>query len=122
MLFLIKKSAIQGKGIFSIKEIKKGNLFYKIPTRDISVHPKRRCAKIGKVWVNDKQVLNFINHSCNPNSAITRKQNGVFIQSIKLIKKGDEIVVDYSKTEKGGTKIKCRCKSPNCRGYFLRVE
>lgn len=122
--FLIKKkSKIHGKGVFTKKDLQKGKKFYIVPTNKISNKPKRGFAFIGgDKWVNDKKVLNFVNHSCNPNTNLIVSKKNPYLISKKKIKKGEEITCDYNKTEKGGEKIKCNCKSKNCRGYFLRIE
>jgi len=117
-----KKSKIHGIGIFSKKEIEKSSAFYVVPAKNILDKPKSRCAHIGKNrWISDKKVLNFINHSCNPNSILDTKKEPKLVAKRK-IKIGEEITVDYNKTEKGGKKISCNCVEENCKKYFLRIE
>lgn len=117
-----RKSKIDGFGIFSNGKIEKGNVFYIVPLNIIYNYPKPRCAFIGKnKFVCDKKVLNYINHSCNPNAKlkITGKPRLI---SIKNINPGDEIVCNYNLTEKGGVKVKCTCGNKNCRGYFSAIR
>jgi hypothetical protein len=117
-----RKSKIHGKGIFTIKNIGKGVIFYKVSLNSIFNKPKSKCAFIGKNrWVSDKKVLNFINHSCSSNSILDISNRPKLIAK-RNIKSGEEITVDYNKTEKNGTKVPCKCKSKNCRKYFLRIE
>lgn len=119
-----KKSSIHGKGIFTKTTIKKNTLFYKVPTTQVFNHPKRGCAFIGNnLWLSDKKVLNYLNHSCNPNTILSlSKTKPPSLISRKNIKAGEELTVNYTKTEKGGNKAKCICKSKDCKGYFLRIE
>ena len=72
MNILVKrKSKIHGKGIFTLKNIKKGKMFYSIPINKLSNLPRRRWAYIGKgKWIKDNKVLNWINHSCGANSKL----------------------------------------------------
>lgn len=120
--FLIKmKSKIHGDGIFTTKEIKENSVFYEVPLDSISDKPKKGCAFIGNNhWVSDKEGLNHVNHSCEPNAildiSITPK-----IIARRDIKVGEEITVDYNETEKDGKRVPCDCKSENCRNYFLRI-
>jgi SET domain-containing protein len=117
-MLLKKKSKIHGFGIFTDFLIKKGSSFYKIPKEEIIDYPKKRCAYIGNgKWVCDRKVLNWVNHSCNPNCVLdlTRK----CLISAKDINSGEEITLDYNKTEHGNIKIKCKCNAENCKGYFL---
>lgn len=117
-MFVKKKSKIHGKGIFSICKIKKSRVFCRIKLNKIYFSSKRRCAYIGKGrWVSDN-VLNYVNHSCNPNAKLILAKNP-YLKSVKLINAGDEITVNYNLTEKKGRKVKCKCKSLNCKGYFL---
>jgi len=42
----------------------------------------------------------------------------VFIQAIEVIKKGEEITVDYGFTYSNNYMYACKCGSPNCLGYM----
>ena len=113
-----KKSKIQGYGIFSNREIKKGRIFYYVPLGKTCNKPRKRCAYIGNgEWVCDNKVLNWVNHSCNPNSKFILGKKPC-LKSIRKINKGEEINVNYNLTEKGNKKIKCNCKYKKCRGFF----
>lgn len=122
--FLVKKkSKIHGEGIFTTKPIKRNDILYLVPINKTDSRPHKRWAYIGKrMWVDDPEVLNFINHSCNPNTKLDIKSNQPKLITIRDIKKDEEITCDYSLTEKKGRKIKCNCKGKACRGYFLRIE
>jgi SET domain-containing protein len=120
---LRQKSGIHGMGVFAGEEIPKGMSFYTVPTDNLYDSPQPRCAYIeGSGWVCDDKVLNWVNHSCNPNIAIVVKRGGVSLLALRDIQKAEEIVCDYDKTEVSGHKVKCRCRDKNCRGYFLRIE
>jgi len=61
----------------------------------------------------------FFNHSCNPNSGIIFKDGRIFLVSITDIKKGEEIMFDYSTTVDGDKwNMSCKCGSKNCRGII----
>ncbi len=123
MKLVKKKSKINGKGIFTREEIKKGSKFYIIPVKKISSTPKPRNARIGNnKFVNDPLVLNWVNHSCSPNVKIVIKTKKPYLKAIKKIVRGEEITVDYNKTEKGNYLIKCNCKSKLCRGTFSILQ
>jgi hypothetical protein len=119
MKSLIKKaSEIHGEGIFSNKKIRKGEVFYNIPLDFVFNEPKPRCAYIGKNnWVCDEEVLNYVNHSCNPNSRFDLET--LSLLAIRAIAPEEEITVDYNLTENGNKKITCNCNNLNCRRYFL---
>ncbi len=116
-----KKSNVHGIGIFTTGNFVKNTAFYKVPMKHISNKPLPKCAYLGKNrWVSDKKVLNYINHSCVSNSKLDILDIPKLI-SKKSIKAGEEITVDYNKTEKNGNKVLCNCKSPKCKKYFLRI-
>ncbi len=120
---LIKgKSNIHGIGIFSDTVCKKGSVLYKVPLLLLSPISKMRCAKIAEgKYVDDPDVLNWVNHSCEPNMILSIGDE-VFLEAISDISPGEELTCDYNLTEKGGVNVSCTCNTKSCRGYFLRVE
>jgi len=122
--FLHKRpSTIHGTGIFSGQPIKKGEIFYSIPLDKIVNTPTPQYAHIGKgCYVYDDEVLNWVNHSCDPNTELVISTDQPYLEALRAIRAGEEVVCDYSQTEKGGTAVLCHCGGVNCRGYFLRIE
>lgn len=121
--FLLKlPSKIHGLGIFTSRDIREKEEFYIVPTNQVFHKATPKCAYIGNnTWVSDEQVLNYVNHSCEP-SALLKVMNTPRLISRRLIRAEEEITVDYNLTEQGGNKVPCNCRSQNCRGYFLRRE
>ncbi len=118
-LLQIRSSPINGKGIFTLKEIKHNRLFYSIPMNDLRKTPSSSFARLSNnFFVNDPIVLNYVNHSCNPNSEIVLNQKGAFLQSKRVILKDEEITVDYCINEEKNTLIECKCGAINCRNFF----
>ena len=59
----------------------------------------------------------IINHSCEPN-LISRVMKGhILYMSLRPIKPGEELTVDYNFT-KSGDRTPCSCGSKNCRGIL----
>jgi hypothetical protein len=118
-----RKSRIDGIGIFTEQAIDKGKAFYSIPMSTIVSVPAYRLAYVGKgKHVDDDAVLNWINHSCDPNTILDISTDQPCLISIRDIAKGEEITCDYDLTEKDSVAVECHCKRPDCRGYFLRIE
>lgn len=118
-----RKSIIHGFGIFAGEAIPRGRSFYLVPTDEFYNKPKARCAHIGEgKWVCDEKVLNWVNHSCGPNTEIVAKQGEASLLALRNIPKGEEITCDYNKTEINGQRVVCNCRDKSCRGYFLRIE
>lgn len=69
--------------------------------------------------------MRFLNHSCDPNCEAIEEEGRIFLQTIRKVKPGEELVYDYnfvldvphSVAEK--KKYPCRCGSKNCRGTIL---
>jgi len=129
----VRKIPRNGKGVFSKRNFKKGELITKVTGKII---PLKKALSMSSYYLNhmgsiskDKCILmnppaKFINHSCNPNAYEVKKK----VLAMRNIKKGDEITFDYSKNgvpEVDNWKMKCRCKSKKCRkiihGEFFRL-
>ena len=118
-----RKSDIHGLGIFTSKQIDVGEVFYIIPLDKIVNNPIPRYACIGaNEFVCDEIVINWVNHSCNPNTSFEISTERPHLKALRSISVTEEITLDYDKTEVNGSLVKCTCKDSNCRGFFLRRE
>jgi hypothetical protein len=137
-LISVKKSSVCGKGAFARRDIPKGE-------RIIEYKGKRRkwstCLDdgdayvyffgVGKDMVIDPFIggneARFINHSCAPNCRAVEESGRIYIESMRPIKKGEELFYDYSlrlgrrPTEEDIRRYACHCGSPNCRGTMLKL-
>jgi len=59
----------------------------------------------------------FLNHSCAPNSAITKGANRLYLVAARRIPKGEEIAFDYSTTigDDDVWRMRCKCGNASCR-------
>ena len=114
---ITKKSKSEGFGIFTDKNFKKDELVFVFSGKIVNWQKANyQSLQIGKnkfinPYKNNPGV--YLNNSCNPNCFVKYPNK---ITSIKNIKKGEEITIDYSTTV--GTKkwkMECLCKSKNCR-------
>lgn len=125
----LKKSKIHGKGIFALRDISKGVDIIQYRGEVISKKEGTKRAllqeKNGALYVfslNKKKDIDgmdggngaqYINHSCDPNcESLNYDDEEIWIQSIKKIKKGEELTYDYGFDDEGF----CLCGSKNCRG------
>lgn len=119
--FLFKgNSQIHGYGIFTNRPINEGETFYLVPLDNTVNLPKAGYACIDEnIFVDDPYVLNWVNHSCDPNTILDTENVNPRLVALRNIAKGEEITVDYELTEIGGQHKKpCNCSSTKCRGYF----
>ena len=63
----------------------------------------------------------LINHSCSPNCEVVGKGLKLWIESIKDIKKGEELSYDYGFSfDEDFKDYPCKCNSKNCCGYIVK--
>ncbi len=122
MKFVRKKSIIQGEGIFTNHAIPKGEIFYYVAVRKVWHSPRPKSARVGPdIWISDPEVLNYVNHSCDPNTKLEIAAQPC-LRAKRNIANGEEISCDYNLTELEGERVSCTCKSSNCKGFFFRAE
>ncbi len=70
-------------------------------------------------WTIDGSVggsgAEYINHSCEPNLAARIMKGHILYMSLRDIKPGEELTVDY-RFDKKVEKVPCHCRSAKCRG------
>tara|TARA_B110000858_G_C17590500_1_gene375463 strand:- start:30 stop:518 length:489 start_codon:yes stop_codon:yes gene_type:complete len=141
------KSKIHGIGIVASKDIKKNTkIIQYIGERVTKKEGDRRSEQRIKKYLNKKNMgsvyifeLNkrydidgsplynkarYINHSCDPNCEVDIIKNEIWISSIKLIKKGEELNYDYGypfDVDDFNDHI-CKCGSSKCIGYIISKD
>jgi hypothetical protein len=131
----VKKSEIQGEGVFASKKFDKGEKVFFLTGEEVDFWEINERVEKGLVrpfdpfQISDLRYMdldylpNKINHSCNPNCFVKVKNELVALRNIS---EGEEITYDYStvmddnerEMEKIGKKpltCKCDCGSGNCR-------
>jgi SET domain-containing protein len=144
-LFVVKESGIHGRGVFATKDIKKGKPVIEYQGEHISQEiANERFEEKDDVHhhtvlftIDDDTVIDasskgnearFINHSCDPNCEAIQYGRRIFIESLRPIKKGEELTYDYHlQVDKPHTKKKlqqyvCHCGAKNCRGTQVDLD
>ena len=64
----------------------------------------------------------WLNHSCNPNTAIRFADDRLFLVAARRIRANDEVVIDYSTIlgDDDAWRMYCRCGSRKCRRWISR--
>jgi SET domain-containing protein len=135
MNIVVKKSSIQGKGVFAGKDFERGETIGSMHGRSVNFLTYEKLYRRGnkrvscdpfqiglRAYITLENRYNLINHSCDPNAAV---QGVRTIVARKPIKKGEEITYDYSSTEwtpydyppyyTDGWPMNCRCGERKCR-------
>jgi SET domain-containing protein len=118
---VVKKSKIEGKGVFAARDFKKGEVVvcWDI-SKELSKEEAERVPDEEKRYVDffsGKYILQspparYVNHSCEPNTFV-KDFCDVAARDIRM---GEEITADYAKCPAPGMDMRCSCGSKNCRG------
>jgi len=117
----IRKSKINGKGTYALKDFKKGDVvIIWSPKKMVN---KEKMSKISRndqnhsTYTGDNKYIimgspeRFVNHSCDANTFVKNRKD----IAKRKIKKGDEITTDYSLNGIEDWKLACKCGSKKCR-------
>ena len=134
-LYKIKKSNIDKRGLYASRDIKDGTKIIEYKGKIVT---KKKVEEDSK-FDNDKAIYLFnlnkkydldgnfkfntarlINHSCNPNCEVVGKGLKLWINSIRDIKKDEELTYDYGFSfDKDYKQFPCKCGEKNCVGYIV---
>jgi hypothetical protein len=141
----VRRSGIQGRGVFADRRICKGKCIIEYTGQLIShEEADAQCADDDPsrehhtfLFAVDDEVCidasrggneaRFINHSCDPNCEIVIEERRVFIHALRDIGRGEELVYDYWYTTDESYTLAdlrriypCRCEATKCRGTLAR--
>jgi len=121
----VKKSKIEGTGVFAEEDIKKGEII-------LSMDDSNVVADVNSLttyqqdyecdWLADSKVIlmqapeKHINHSCDPNTYVKTIDGIRKVVAMRDIKQGEELTYDYAINGYYDCDTPCRCKSNICRG------
>lgn len=141
--FAIRKSAIAGRGAFATRDIRKGERIAEYVGKRITPdeaderYPFPENGEPHHTFLfnlDDYTVVDgseqgdscrFINHSCDPNCETVIEDDRIFVDTIRAVKKGAELVYDYQfildepHTPAAKRQYPCYCGSKKCRGTIL---
>ncbi|MFA5086413.1 MAG: SET domain-containing protein [Candidatus Paceibacterota bacterium] len=122
---LVKKSKINGKGVFANKNFRKGAVIIKwkigkiFTKREIDSFSKEIQKYKNHIGRNKYIIAGSpegrVNHSCLPNTFV---KNGCDI-ALRGIKKGEEITSDYTR-EGASLSFICNCGQKNCKKKIIK--
>ncbi len=125
-------SAIQGAGVFAVKNVPRGTPVCSFGGPIVSgadIRDDDYVLQIGDdAYIQgDPQadfLENYINHSCEPNLGF--RNGGLVLYALRDIAQGEELTWDYSTSmHEPGVEIACQCESASCRGVirsFLELD
>jgi uncharacterized protein len=143
--FELRRSSIQGRGAFALRTIRKGTRIIEYTGEIITDDEAdrryddetmaRHHTFLFAVDVNHVidgarkgNAARFINHSCEPNCEAVIEENRVYIDALRTIRAGEELLYDYQYERDGipdeswNRLYACYCGTPSCRGTILKPE
>lgn len=123
----IGKSAIEGRGCFSVVHFKgkrkiaeyAGEKIKNAEANRRAGRRKLRICAINERWSLDGSRggngTHYINHSCEPNAFMKILYGHILFIALRDILPGEEITIDYQSTLHSNKK-RCICGAPSCRG------
>lgn len=122
----VRRSAIDGFGVFAAEAVPPRRKIGEIRGESISIAEARRRAerleRIMIVEVSTRRAIDasrstdpmrFTNPACTPNARLAIRDGRIEFYALRPIAVGEEITVDYGETHHGGT-LRCRCGAPGC--------
>jgi SET domain-containing protein len=125
----VRKSTIQGRGLYALTDFKKGDVVVEyngpiISAKKAAALRRKHCLLMsledGRIIDGKKCIGRFINHSCRPTSNVFMKDAGrtVDLVATRRIRVGEEILLDYQFDTEGEELYPCSCRGILCRGYI----
>lgn len=123
----VKRSRIQGRGLFALSPIPARKKLGELTGELITQREARKRARVSKciaiVEFGDGKAVDasrgnhfrYVNHSCSPNTFMRLFHRRVEFYSLRRIEPGEELTCDYGVTHHGGA-VACRCRSMECKG------
>jgi uncharacterized protein len=138
----VRRSKVHGRGVFATRDIPKHTRVIEYRGEIIDEDEADRRYP----WVDDephhtflfrleggttidagptRTPAKYINHSCNPNCEAVEEDGRIFIDTLRKVKKGEELVYDYhfilDEPHNAANKklYPCYCGSRKCRGTML---
>ncbi len=127
------KESRNGLGIFANQTYKANEIIFEVLGK--VVHYKK-VLKIGGKFADNTfrfdtdnylspqgYIGEFLNHSCDPNCKVIKKNKKLYIVAIKKVKPGQQVVIDYTTILAADDiwKMNCNCGSVNCRRKIKKI-
>ncbi|MFY9555606.1 MAG: SET domain-containing protein-lysine N-methyltransferase [Blastocatellia bacterium] len=123
----VKESSIQGRGLFAIEMISKGEI---VCIKGGNIFDRRTLLEVSKtlgpaeIQIGDDFFIGplseeeregsmiFSNHSCEPNIGV---QGQIVFVAMRDIRAGEELTHDWATTDNDTYEMECQCGAATCR-------
>lgn len=121
----VRGSDIHHRGVFAARLIKKGERIIEYTGRKLTAAQAERSSSDylfqlnSKTFIDGKNTARYINHSCDENAVVKIERGHIWIDAMRDIEKGEEIVYSYSYDLEESKDYPCACGAKRCVGYIL---
>ena len=124
------ESKIAGRGLFTSKDIKKGEVAFVMKGPKFKYHPnnKEEALELPNIvgldddlYIDPVSPYVFINHNCNPNVIGDERKDATYV-ALRDIKAGEELTFDYSTSEYSDWEMPCNCGAKDCRKVIKSID
>ena len=121
----VRMSKIHHRGVFAARDIKKGERIIEYTGRRLTFAESDRSNseylfQLNKnTFIDGKNTARYINHSCVPNCVIEIERGHIWIDALRTIRKGEELVYNYSFDMEEAKDYPCACGTRVCPGYIV---
>lgn len=124
---LVVKEARNGRGIFTQKDIARGEIIFEVrgvfisgdEDEDIDEETRSNAYRYdADRYISPKGTIgDFLNHSCTPNAKVVKEGKKLFIRALRTLPKNKEVTIDYATitARDDSWTMKCNCGSKQCR-------
>ena len=131
---LVVKKSPNGRGIFARREFAPDETIFEVTGTfitcneddDIDEEMRANTYRFDEDrYISPKgRMGDFLNHSCEPNAKVVKKDERLFIIIVAAIAKGAEVVIDYSTitASDDSWEMKCNCGTAACRGTVKKFN
>lgn len=139
----VRASPIAGLGVFATRAIRRGDRIIEYVGEHVSAEEAGRRYDDDTMEqhhtflfaLDDDTVIDaavggnearFVNHACDPNCQAVNEEGRIFIEALRDIEPGTELLYDYALMREDrwkaswATLYACRCGAPKCKGTMLK--
>jgi len=123
----VGRSKIHGRGVYADQDIPPNRKVIEYKGEKITKKEARKRRQtpylfvLSHRWMLDGAVngsgAELVNHSCAPNLVTRIFKGHIIYMSLRPIRKGEELTVDYNYDDTDET-MRCICGAPSCRGII----
>ena len=119
------ESQIHHRGVYAAQDIPKGKKIVryrgKLVPRTIGLRSESEYLYElnRKFYVLGQNIARYINHSCDPNCESDIIRGEIWIQSIRKIRKGEELTYNYGFDLNESLEYPCFCGAKQCAGFII---